>query len=84
MVFYFFPEALLKKRLHIRLEHVLVAGVDYSWNRVHKTGGFGYEYIDLYDIDYSAISDFGDFSKLIGFEKVWAFDDKYRSLEQKS
>jgi 2-methylisocitrate lyase-like PEP mutase family enzyme len=32
-------------------------------------------------IDYSAISDFSDFSKLIGFEKVWAFDDKYRSLE---
>ena len=42
-----------------RVKHVLVAGVDYSWNRVRKTGGYGYEYIDLYDIDYAAISDHG-------------------------
>lgn len=33
-------------------------------------------------IDYLAISDFGDFSKLIGFEKVWDFDEKYRKLEE--
>lgn len=41
------------------IEHLLLAGVDYSWNHVRKTGGFGYEYIDIYDIDYDAISDFG-------------------------
>ncbi|HTM94791.1 MAG TPA: TonB-dependent receptor, partial [Croceibacterium sp.] len=31
----------------------------YSWNHVRKTGGYGYEYIDIYDIDYDALSDFG-------------------------
>ncbi|GAA0733412.1 TonB-dependent siderophore receptor [Sphingomonas japonica] len=41
------------------VEHVLLAGVDYSWNHVRKTGGFGIEYIDIYDIDYDALSDFG-------------------------
>lgn len=41
------------------VEHVLLAGVDYSWNRVRKTGGFGYEVIDIYDIDYDALSDYG-------------------------
>jgi iron complex outermembrane receptor protein len=38
---------------------VLLAGVDYSWNEVWKQGGSGLEYIDLYDIDYSALSNFG-------------------------
>ena len=41
------------------IEHVLLAGVDYSWNHVRKTGGFGYEVIDIYDIDYASISDWG-------------------------
>ena len=41
------------------VEHVLLAGVDYSWNRVRKTGGFGYEVIDIYDIDRAALSDYG-------------------------
>ena len=41
------------------IEHVLLAGVDYSWNHVRKTGGYGYEYIDIYDIDYDALSDYG-------------------------
>lgn len=41
------------------IEHVLLAGVDYSWNRVRKTTGYGYEYIDIYDIDYDALSDHG-------------------------
>ena len=41
------------------VEHTLLAGVDYSWSRVRKTGGYGYEYIDIYDIDYDALSDFG-------------------------
>lgn len=41
------------------IEHTLLAGVDYSWNHVRKIGGFGIEYIDIYDIDYDAISDHG-------------------------
>jgi len=39
------------------IEHTLLAGVDYSWNHVRKVGGFGYEVINIYDIDYNAISD---------------------------
>lgn len=35
--------------------HVLLAGVDYSWNKVRKRGGFGFEVVDLYDIDYDAL-----------------------------
>lgn len=42
-----------------QVEHVLLAGVDYSWNRVRKTGGFGYEFIDIYAPDYAALSDYG-------------------------
>lgn len=41
------------------VQHVLLAGVDYSWNRVRKTGGFGFETFDIYDIDYDALSDWG-------------------------
>ena len=41
------------------VEHVLLAGVDYSWNKVRKRGGYGYEFIDIYDIDYDALSDYG-------------------------
>ena len=40
------------------IEHTLLAGVDYSWNRVRKQGGLALEPIDIYDIDYSALSDF--------------------------
>jgi len=39
--------------------HVVLAGVDYTWSRVRKTGGYGYEFIDIYDIDYDALSDYG-------------------------
>lgn len=38
------------------IEHTLLVGVDYSWNKVRKRGGFGYEVIDLYDIDYDALT----------------------------
>lgn len=41
------------------VEHTLLAGIDFSFNSVHKTGGFGYETIDIYNIDYDALSDFG-------------------------
>ncbi|GGD82613.1 TonB-dependent siderophore receptor [Croceicoccus mobilis] len=41
------------------VEHTLLAGVDYSWNRVRKTSGYALETIDIYDIDYDALSDFG-------------------------
>jgi iron complex outermembrane receptor protein len=37
------------------VEHTLLAGVDYSWNKVRKRAGFGVETIDLYDIDYDAL-----------------------------
>ena len=38
------------------VEHVLLAGVDFSQSRVRKRGGFGFEVIDIYDIDYDAIN----------------------------
>jgi iron complex outermembrane receptor protein len=41
------------------VKHTVLAGVDYSWNEVRKQGGFGEEFIDIYDIDYAALSDFG-------------------------
>lgn len=37
------------------VEHILLAGVDYSWNKVRKRSGGGSEVIDLYDIDYDAL-----------------------------
>jgi len=40
-------------------KHVVLAGVDYSWNRVRKTGGFDYFTVDLYNINYAAIPDYG-------------------------
>jgi iron complex outermembrane receptor protein len=42
-----------------QVKHVLLAGIDYSWNRVRKTGGLAYETIDIYNIDYGALSDYG-------------------------
>lgn len=41
------------------IEHLVLAGIDYSWNRVRKNGGYGYEFIDIYDVDYAALSDYG-------------------------
>lgn len=41
------------------IEHLLLAGVDYSWNQVRKRDGYGFEYIDIYDVDYDALSDYG-------------------------
>lgn len=40
------------------VEHTLLAGMDYAWNRVRKVGGFALETIDIYDIDYATLSDF--------------------------
>lgn len=37
------------------VEHRLLVGVDYSWNRVGKRNAFGLETIDLYDIDHDAL-----------------------------
>ncbi|RJF90611.1 TonB-dependent siderophore receptor [Sphingomonas cavernae] len=39
-----------------QIEHLLLAGVDYSWNEVRKRGGFDYEVVDLYDIDRDALT----------------------------
>lgn len=41
------------------IEHLVLAGIDYSWNRVRKVGGYAFETIDIYNIDYAALSDFG-------------------------
>ena len=41
------------------IEHSVLAGVDFSFNHVRKTAGFTTEYIDIYDIDYDALSDYG-------------------------
>ncbi|MBZ6377815.1 TonB-dependent siderophore receptor [Pacificimonas flava] len=40
------------------IEHRLLAGVDYRWNRVRQTQGYGYEFIDIYDIDYDSLLDY--------------------------
>ncbi|WP_343527733.1 TonB-dependent siderophore receptor [Sphingomonas sp.] len=37
------------------VEHTLLAGVDYSWNEVRKSDNYGYQVIDLYNIDYRSI-----------------------------
>ena len=41
------------------IEHTVLAGVDFSFNHVRKTAGFTTEYIDIFDIDYDALSDYG-------------------------
>jgi iron complex outermembrane receptor protein len=37
------------------IEHRLLVGVDYSWNKVGKRYEYGYEVVDLYDIDRDAL-----------------------------
>ncbi|HUD30160.1 MAG TPA: TonB-dependent siderophore receptor, partial [Novosphingobium sp.] len=37
------------------IEHTLLVGIDYSWNKVGKRYASGTELIDLYDIDYDAL-----------------------------
>ncbi|BAV64346.1 TonB-dependent siderophore receptor [Sphingobium cloacae] len=37
------------------IEHKLLVGIDYSWNRVGKRSDDGYEIVDLYDIDRDAL-----------------------------
>lgn len=37
------------------IEHKLLVGIDYSWNKVGKRYASGFETIDLYDIDYDAL-----------------------------
>ncbi|QOT74144.1 TonB-dependent siderophore receptor [Sphingobium fuliginis] len=37
------------------IEHKLLVGVDYSWNKVSKGYAGGVETVDLYDIDYDAL-----------------------------
>ncbi len=38
------------------IEHKLLVGIDYSWNKVSKRYAGGYELVDLYDIDYDALA----------------------------
>lgn len=37
------------------VEHKLLTGIDYSWNKVGKINTYDSEVIDLYDIDYDAL-----------------------------
>ncbi|MBZ9647456.1 TonB-dependent siderophore receptor [Sphingobium sp. 3R8] len=37
------------------IEHKLLVGIDYSWNKVAKRTVYGSEIVDLYDIDYDAL-----------------------------
>ena len=37
------------------IEHKLLVGIDYSWNKVSKRYAGGIETVDLYDIDYDAL-----------------------------
>ncbi len=37
------------------VEHKLLVGIDYSWNKVGKINVYDSEVIDLYDIDYAAL-----------------------------
>ena len=46
------------------IEHKLLVGIDYSWNKVAKRYAGGFELFDLYDIDYDALLTYdpsGDF-----------------------
>ncbi|WP_447753763.1 TonB-dependent siderophore receptor [Sphingopyxis fribergensis] len=38
------------------IEHKLLVGIDYSWNKVQKRYAGGFELVDLYDIDYDALA----------------------------
>ena len=40
------------------IEHTLLAGIDYSWNKVAKRSTDGFEIVDLYDIDYDSLATF--------------------------
>lgn len=42
-----------------QISHTLLAGMDFSWNRVRKEDGLALETINIYDLDYSALSDYG-------------------------
>jgi iron complex outermembrane receptor protein len=39
-----------------QIEHLLLAGLDYSWNHVKKWSGSGLDVIDIYNIDYDALT----------------------------
>ena len=48
------------------IEHKLLVGIDYSWNKVGKRYAGGSELVDLYDIDYDALATYdpsGPFTK---------------------
>src|SRR3546814_4242435 len=38
------------------IEHKLLVGIDYSWNKIAKRYAGGDELVDLYDIDYDALA----------------------------
>ncbi|WP_336967397.1 TonB-dependent siderophore receptor [Sphingobium aromaticiconvertens] len=40
------------------IEHKLLVGIDYSWNKVAKRSADDFDIVDLYDIDYDALPTF--------------------------
>src|SRR3546814_1547929 len=38
------------------IEHKLLVGIDYSWNKIAKRYAGGDELVDLYDIDYDSLA----------------------------
>lgn len=38
------------------IEHKLLVGIDYSWNKVAKRSADGFDIVDLYDIDYESLA----------------------------
>src|SRR3546814_1707130 len=70
------------------IEHKLLVGIDYSWNRIAKRYAGGDELVDLYDIDYDSLATYdptGPFTtesqKQLG---VYVQDQIRRSEEQTS
>ena len=45
----------LKFNTGANIEHTVLVGIDYSWNKVGKRYAGGSEIVDLYDIDYDAL-----------------------------
>jgi len=45
----------LKFNTGANIEHTLLVGLDYSWNKVGKRAVYGSEVVDLYDIDYDSL-----------------------------
>jgi iron complex outermembrane receptor protein len=69
------------------IEHKLLVGVDYAWNKVSKRTGTGSEVIDLYDIDYDALAipEIGDVATVTGQKQLGFYaQDQIRLFDRVS